>query len=229
MTAMHYRVYVLNLVKSNLAELRKAVQIYLDKPGYRTIGLFLILTLVLLPYGAQAHPITGQAIGFKTGFLHPLTGIDHVLAMLAVGMWGAELGGTALWALPVAFPLVMSLGGVAGILGLPMLPVEPGIAFSVIILGFVIATNFRPKLGVAVAIVSIFAIFHGYAHGVELPEQAAALPFCIGFVIATGLLHLIGIGIGELTKMSRGMFVLRTGGAGITCAGFALALHIISA
>lgn len=211
-------------------KLSKTVQSYTNKLGEpEMIRLILITSLLLLPKIAAAHPLTGQAIGFKTGFLHPLTGIDHVLAMLAVGMWGAELGGTALWALPVAFPLVMSLGGVAGILGLPMLPVEPGIAFSVIVLGFVIATNFRPNLAGAIAIVSIFAVFHGYAHGVELPDQAAALPFCIGFVIATGLLHLIGIGIGEVTKLSRGMFVLRTSGAGITCAGVALAMHLITA
>lgn len=210
--------------------LPKTVQAYPKKYGKsEMIRLLLVLSLFLIPDIASAHPIKGQAIGFWTGFFHPLTGIDHVLAMLGVGMWGAEIGGTALWALPVAFPLVMSLGGVAGILHLPMLPVEPGIDFSVIMMGLVIATNFRPKLGWAVAIVSIFAVFHGYAHGSELPDQVSALTFCIGFVLATGLLHLIGIGIGEITKLSRGMIVLRISGAGITCAGVALALHIITA
>lgn len=180
-----------------------------------------------LPEMASAHTGVGGASGFLAGFLHPMTGIDHVLAMLAVGMWGAELGGTAIWLLPVAFPLVMSIGGAAGILGLPMLAIEPGIAVSVIVLGGAIAFDYRPNFVIAALLCSVFAVFHGYAHGAELPGQAGAVFYCIGFVLATGLIHLAGIGIGLVTKLPHGLTMLRVGGAGISLAGFVLAARLL--
>jgi urease accessory protein len=168
-------------------------------------------------------PRSGADPALWLGWSTPLTGLDHILAMLAVGIWGAQLRGNAIWVLPVAFPLVMALGAVAGILALPMLPIEPGIAASVVALGVAIAMNFRPPLLVAAALVSVFAIFHGYAHGVELPRRADALPYCIGFVLATGLIHLSGIGIGQIIRLPRGLAVVRMSGTIIACGGVELA------
>jgi urease accessory protein len=177
---------------------------------------------------ACSHTNAGATSGFQAGFMHPLGGIDHLLAMLAVGMWGAELGGAAIWVLPVAFPLVMALGGVAGILGLPMVAIEPGIALSVIALGLAIAANLRPPLAAAAVLVGVFAIFHGYAHGAELPAQASALTYCIGFVIATGLIHLTGILVGLATKLKHGLSFVRCAGGAICLAGVLIALHVIA-
>lgn len=187
-------------------------------PSLRNAGLF--AALVLLPLAAGAHE--QGAIGanaFLTGFLHPLGGLDHMLAMLAVGMWGALLGMPALWLLPVAFPLLMAVGGVLGMVGFPLPTVELGIALSVLVLGAVIAINFRAPLWVSLLVVSFFAIFHGYAHGVELPAQTNPLSYSLGFVVATGLIHLAGIGIGMVTHLPRGMLLLRAGGGAIAAAG----------
>jgi urease accessory protein len=187
----------------------------------------LLLAWLTIPRLALAHSAAGSVSGFGAGFLHPISGVDHVLAMLAVGMWGAELGGSAMWTLPVAFPVVMSLGGVAGILGLPMIAIEPGIAASVIVLGAVIAANFRPHPVVATILVGVFAIFHGYAHGAELPHQVSPLDFCVGFVVATGLLHLTGIAIGAVTKLPHGLQLLRMGGALVAGGGVFLAHRLL--
>ena len=185
--------------------------------------------LLLLPAAAWAHTEgVANGSGFVAGFLHPLTGLDHTLAMLAVGLWGAQLGPPALWALPVGFPLVMALGGVAGIAGLPLPSVEGGIALSVIVLGAMIALDRRPPLAVAWALVAFFAVFHGYAHGKELPQHAGALAYSAGFVLATGLIHLTGIGIGTLVHARRGLPVLRAGGGAISLAGFYLAWRLIA-
>lgn len=176
---------------------------------------------------ALAHTGAEAGSGFATGFLHPLGGLDHVLAMLAVGMWGAQLGAPAIWALPIAFPLVMSFGGVAGILQAPMPAVEPGIALSVIVLGACIALDRRPPLWAAALLVSVFAIFHGYAHGTELPSQAGAVAYSAGFVLATGAIHLAGIAIGLVTQWPHGMRLLRAGGALISLAGLGLAWRLV--
>jgi urease accessory protein len=182
---------------------------------------------MLAPALAFAHEGAETRSGFASGFLHPLTGVDHVLAMLAVGMWGAQLGMPALWVLPVAFPLVMSLGGVAGILGLPLPAVEPGIVVSVIALGACIALDRKPPLWFAAGLVSLFAVFHGYAHGTELPSQAGAAAYSLGFVVATGLIHLTGIAIGTVTRLPNGSSLLRAGGAAISLAGVALAWRLL--
>jgi urease accessory protein len=189
----------------------------------------LALLLLAIPRLASAHSNVGGGLSFVTGFFHPFTGIDHLLAMLAVGIWGALLGGAALWMLPVSFPLIMALGAVAGILGLPMLAVEPGIVVSVIVLGAAIASNLRLPLLGATAFVGIFAIFHGYAHGAELPKHADVLPYCAGFVLATGLIHLMGIAVGMLSRWSWGPTWLRAGGAAIAGVGLLLGARLIVA
>jgi len=155
-----------------------------------------MMVLALAPAAALAHQETGQAAGFLSGLAHPVSGLDHVLAMIAVGLWGAVLGPPAIWVLPVAFPMVMALGGLMGLLGIPVPGVEIGIAVSAIVLGAMVLAEVRPSLWIAAAIVAFFAIFHGHAHGRELPEGASALLYSLGFVVATGLLHAAGIVIG---------------------------------
>ena len=174
---------------------------------------------VLAADAAHAHAQAGAATGFATGFMHPMTGLDHVLAMVAVGLWGAQLGPPALWLLPVAFPLTMAIGGLLGLLGVPLPGVEFGIAASAILLGLAVATERRPPLVVAALLVGFFAIFHGHAHGTELPPGENGLLYSIGFVVATGLLHLVGIGIGTLHRWRRGQLVLRVAGAVVCAAG----------
>jgi urease accessory protein len=186
------------------------------------------LLLALLPGSAFAHA-GGEAAGagFLTGFQHPLGGIDHVLAMLAVGMWGAQLGSPAIWALPVAFPMVMAFGGVAGILGIPLPAVELGVTFSVVVLGSMIALDRRPPLWGAALIVAFFAVFHGYAHGAELPGQTGAVAYSAGFVVATGMIHVTGIGIGFVVKVPHGSELLRIGGGAIALTGLLLAGQLL--
>ena len=170
---------------------------------------------------ANAHPETSTVGGFFAGIEHPLTGLDHIVAMVAVGLWGAYLGAPAMWLLPVVFPLVMALGGGVGVLGGPMSGVEITIAISGIVLGLVVALAARPPLWVAALIVGFFGFFHGYSHGIELPHSANPFTYAAGFVIATGLLHLTGISIGLLTRWSWGQVVVRTAGGVITIIGFA--------
>lgn len=175
------------------------------------------LLLVALP--AWAHEGGGQAAGFLSGMLHPISGLDHVLAMVAVGLWGAQLGAPAIWLLPVAFPLVMAFGGFLGLMGVPVPGVEIGIALSAVLLGVMVATQSRPPLGVAIALVGFFAVFHGHAHGTELPVGASGLLYSVGFVIATGLLHATGIAVGLVHRWERGRLALRGAGAAVTAAG----------
>lgn len=175
------------------------------------------LLLVALP--AWAHEGGGQAAGFLSGMLHPVSGLDHVLAMVAVGLWGAQLGAPAIWLLPVAFPLVMAFGGFLGLMGVPVPGVELGIALSAVLLGVMVATQSRPPLGVAIALVGFFAVFHGHAHGTELPVGASGLLYSVGFVIVTGLLHATGIAVGLVHRWERGRLALRGAGAAVTAAG----------
>jgi len=166
-----------------------------------------------------AHAEHGGGSGLTSGFLHPLGGIDHILAMVAVGLWGAQLGRPAIWVLPVAFPLVMALGGALGLMGFPLPGVEVGIAGSALVLGLLVAWAARPPLWLAATAIAIFAIFHGYAHGAELPAGANGLLYSLGFVIATGLLHGAGILIGALHRLPWGGYVLRFGGVIIAFGG----------
>lgn len=176
--------------------------------------------LVLLASPAFAH--TGNVGGgFASGFAHPLFGPDHVVAMVAVGLWGAFLGAPAIWLLPVVFPLVMAFGGALGILGVPIPGIEIGIALSAVALGLMVAGAAKPPLWFAASIVGAFAIFHGHAHGAELPGDADAVAYSFGFVIATGLLHLCGIAIGLLARWPAGRLVVRGAGGVIALVGVA--------
>jgi urease accessory protein len=168
---------------------------------------------------ACAHVLKGEAYGFLTGFLHPISGLDHVLAMVAVGLWGAQLGAPAIWMLPVAFPLVMAMGGMLGFLGVPIPGVEYGIAASAILLGAAVAFEVRPPIVVAGLLVGFFAIFHGHAHGTELPPGQSALLYSMGFVIATGCLHAVGIGIGTVHRWTWGQKLLRASGTMVAAGG----------
>jgi len=186
-------------------------------PGLRAAITGWALALVALP--ALAHVQGGQAAGFLTGLAHPASGLDHVLAMIAVGLWGAQLGAPALWLLPVTFPLVMAFGGFLGLLGIALPGVEVGIALSALALGLAVATSWRPPLAVAALLVAAFAVFHGHAHGTELPAGQSGLTYSIGFVVATGLLHLAGIGIGVIHRWPAGQAALRLLGAGVAAGG----------
>ncbi|MFO1074278.1 MAG: HupE/UreJ family protein [Geminicoccaceae bacterium] len=188
-------------------------------PKQRFWALLPALAVLLLAAPAWAHTGTGNLGGFAAGFLHPVTGADHVLAMVAVGLWGAELGMPLIWVLPVTFPLVMALGGVLGGLGVPLPGIETGIACSVLVLGAMVALALRPPVWLAMVIVGIWAVFHGYAHGAELPEAADPFAYGIGFVLATGCLHLVGIGIGTISHWPAGRVAVRAGGAAICAAG----------
>ena len=184
----------------------------------------LLLAALLLLAGAEpvlAHEQAGQAQGFLTGFRHPLSGLDHVLAMIAVGLWGAQLGPPALWLLPVTFPMVMAIGGFLGLMGVPLPGVEIGIALSALLLGSVVSCETKPPLMVAASLVGFFAIFHGHAHGTELPAGQSGLAYSIGFVVATGLLHGTGIAFGLVHRWRAGRIALRTAGAAVALAGVA--------
>jgi urease accessory protein len=195
------------------------------RDSFPAMALLILATALLAPATVFAHNPAGIAGGFASGFLHPLTGIDHILAMVAVGIWGAQLGAPAIWALPVAFPLVMSVGGSLGVRGVFLPGVEIGIAASALLLGFMIFRAARPPLYAAALLVGFFAIFHGYAHGTELPNAANPLAYGVGFVLATGLLHGSGIAIGLLRRWPSGARTLQIVGGGISLTGLFLLVH----
>lgn len=179
------------------------------------------VSLILQTSGVDAHTGTGVAGGFVSGIQHPIFGLDHLVAMVAVGLWGAFLGRPAIWVLPIIFPLVMAFGGVFGIAGVPLPGVELWIAASAIVLGVCVLLSLNPPLWVAGIIVGAFAIFHGHAHGAELPEAANPLSYALGFMIATGLLHLAGIAFGMLATQPAGRVAVRGAGAVIAVVGLA--------
>lgn len=178
------------------------------------------LAAAFLPSGAAAHSSGGLADGFASGAMHPVLGLDHLVAMVAVGLWGAQLGRPLVVALPLAFPMMMALGGVLGMAGLSLPGVEIGIAGSAIVLGLAVLAAWRAPEIVAVALVAAFAIFHGMAHGLELPEAAAPIAYGAGFLVATGLLHLAGIAIGMLHDTpAPGPFAVRIAGGVVVLVG----------
>ena len=187
------------------------------------------LALAIFAGPAAAHSGTGLAGGFASGFAHPFGGGDHLLAMVCVGIWGALLGPPLRYALPVVFPLLMVGGAVGGMFALPMPPVELGIALSVLVLGGCIATAWRAPPWLAVAIVALFAVFHGYAHGRELPSAADPVGYSLGFVFATGLLHVLGIGVGEGALRTGHVRIIRAVGAAIGLVGAAYLWSAIAA
>lgn len=182
--------------------------------------------LCLLPAAVHAHPGHG-ASGFIPGVIHPVSGADHILAMVAVGIWASQLGGKALWAVPAAFVSVMSLGGALGMAHAPLPFVEQGILASVLVLGLLIVTAARVPLAAGMCIVSAFALFHGHAHGAEMPSSSAALSYALGFTLATAALHAAGICLGSaLSNAARSEWVRAAGGV-ILAGGGAMALGLI--
>lgn len=164
-----------------------------------------------------------------SGFLHPLSGFDHALAMIAVGLWGAILGRPLIVLLPIVFPLTMAFGGMLGIAGTPFPPVELGIAISVLALGLMVMLAVRASVILAATIVAAFALFHGYAHGQEAPSVADPVGYCVGFVLCTSLLHLVGIALGALKAFPKGMLVIRAAGAAIALSGLYFAAGALTA
>lgn len=190
----------------------------------QSFGLMLKVTLGAIAAWAiagpaEAHKGTGLPGGFASGFIHPLTGFDHLLAMVSVGLWGAFLGRPLIVALPVIFPTVMAFGAFLGMSNVRFPPTELGIAISVLVLGVVIAAAWKAPVWAACLVVAIFALFHGYAHGKELPSAADPIGYSVGFVLATGLLHVAGIGLGLLNHRPGGEVATRVMGAGVAVAG----------
>lgn len=163
---------------------------------FRPILRATALAAGLLPAVAYAHTGVGDTGSFAHGFLHPISGLDHVLAMVMVGILAWQLGGKAIWALPAAFVAVMALGGVMGAVGIDIPFIEAGIALSVVVLGAIVAMGVKAPVAFAAALVGLFAVFHGHAHGSEMPETAGGLAYAAGFMMATALLHAFGIGAG---------------------------------
>jgi urease accessory protein len=168
---------------------------------------------------AAAHMGTGLPGGFISGFRHPFSGIDHLLAMVSVGLWGAFLGRPLIYVLPVVFPAMMVVGAIMGMFVVPLPPVEIGIALSVLVLGGCIALSVRAPIWAASVIVAVFALFHGYAHGKELPSAADPVGYSAGFVLATGLLHVLGICLGSLNNLPNGVVATRSLGGAIALMG----------
>jgi urease accessory protein len=186
--------------------------------------LALPATLALLPSAAMAHTGVGDVGGFAHGFWHPITGLDHVLAMVLIGVLAWQLGGRALWLVPATFVLVMAVGGALGIAGMSLPLVELGIALSVVVLGAAVALGIRAPVAVAMGVAGLFAIFHGHAHGAEMPGDASGLAYGVGFMIATALLHLCGLGLGYLVAAAgdRYAVVVRSAGGLAAIAGIAI-------
>lgn len=174
---------------------------------------------LLLSPPAQAHIVQGEAAGFLSGFQHPISGWDHIIAMVSVGLWGAQLGAPAIWLLPITFPVVMAVGGFLGLMGVPLPAVEIGIAMSALLLGAAVMIQWRPPLLAAAALVGVFALFHGHAHGAELPPGESGLLYSIGFVVATGCLHLTGVAVGTVHQWSWGRRALQGAGACVAMGG----------
>jgi urease accessory protein len=185
------------------------------------------LLLCLAPSVAFAHTGIGDASGLSHGLIHPVSGLDHVLAMVTVGLFAAHLGGRALWLVPASFMAMMAVGGVLGFEGVGMPFVEVGIALSVIVLGATVALRWSPPLAGATGLVGLFALFHGHAHGAELPAGAAAADYAAGFLLATAGLHALGVAVGlGLSRLAAAPLkrVSQVGGTGIALAGLALLL-----
>jgi len=181
--------------------------------------------LVAFSGAAEAHVGHGSTVGFAAGFAHPLSGLDHMLAMVAVGLFAARLGGKALWQVPGAFVAMMALGGILGMNGFSLPYVELGIAASVIVLGAAVALEFSLPTAAAMGLAGFFALFHGHAHGSEMPLVASGFSYGAGFIAATILLHGLGLGLGVATLRatgSRSSDVVKVAGTAIAVAGFGL-------
>jgi urease accessory protein len=194
------------------------------------LGIAAVLFAAIFSTGALAHTDAGATTGFAYGFGHPIGGLDHVLAMVAVGLFAFLLKGRALWLVPAAFVGTMALGGIVGVFGIPVPLVELGIALSVVAIGGLIAFGKSIPVVAAMAIVGAFSIFHGHAHGAEMPETMSGIAYGLGFMLATALLHgagiLAGFGIGRLGEV-HGMKLARASGAAMSVAGLAIVVGIL--
>ncbi len=182
-------------------------------------------TLVFLPVAASAHVGVGDTYGFIHGFSHPLSGIDHILAMVAVGLFAVQLGGRMLWLMPLTFVSAMALAGIVGMSGISLPFVEIGIGISVVVLGLAIVFRLSVPTFVAMSFIGFLAIFHGHVHGAEMPERVSALAYGIGFICATALLHAIGVGLALAVSEAGRVYNLRivqVGGGAIAIAGVAI-------
>jgi urease accessory protein len=191
----------------------------------RCLARAVVAAVLLAPTAAFAHSGIGHGLGFMHGFAHPLGGIDHLLAMVAVGLFAWQLGGRALWLVPTTFMLVMAAGGALGIHGAPMPFVEIAIAVSIVVLGTIVALRTKAPLIMAVALAALFAVFHGHAHGAEMPLAASATAYACGFLLATALLHAGGIVLGFVIGRAGegfGRYAFRVGGALVALAGVAI-------
>jgi urease accessory protein len=173
---------------------------------------------------ALAHSGIDHALSFASGFTHPFTGLDHLLAMVAVGLWAGLNGGRALWAWPVAFVGVMIGGGALGMAGIGLPLVEPGILASVVVLGLLVLAATRLPIAAGAVLVGLFALLHGHAHGEELPTAAAAASYSAGFALATAALHALGLGVACFSATANARLAVRAGGALVAAAGLYLAL-----
>jgi len=186
-----------------------------------------LFVLALFPASLWAHQGGDIAGGLISGLKHPVTGLDHVVAMIAVGLWGAQLKKPAIWVLPVVFPIIMAVGGALGVAGVPVPGIEIGIAASAIVLGLMVLTAAKPSMWLAITIVAVFAVFHGYAHGTELPDSAEPLAYAVGFVTMTGLLHVSGILIGLIGDLKVGKIIVRLLGALVSMVGIYYLINAI--
>ena len=191
------------------------------KPSFR--GVVLLLAALIVPSLAHAHVGVGETSGFLHGVGHPLNGLDHICAMIAVGLWAAQMAGRSIWAVPLTFVGVMALGGFSGVIGVNLPFVEMGIVISVLALGVLVAASVRLPLAASVIIVGLFAAFHGHAHGAAMPEASPGLAYAAGFIVATALLHALGIGLGITTQRLARPQVVRFAGIAIAlCGGYLL-------
>jgi urease accessory protein len=197
----------------------------MNRIALRLAAASLALVAVAVPTIASAHPGHEGAPGFVHGFLHPLGGLDHILAMVAVGLFAARLGGRALWLVPASFVVTMAVAGVAGMTGFALPYVEAGIALSILVLGAAIALETTMPVAAAMGLVAFFAVFHGHAHGAEMPETMSGLAYGGGFIAATAALHALGIGLGLFIGRSGETVsrrILQVGGGAAALAGAAL-------
>lgn len=185
----------------------------------QALSLASLMVLLTAPSLVHAHTGAGHTTGFAHGFAHPLGGLDHMLAMAAVGIWASQAGGRALWALPAAFVSMMTLGSVLGMAGVTAPFIEEGILLSVLVLGLLIAAAARLQIAASIVITGLFAAFHGHAHGAEIPGAASGLEYAVGFVLATCFLHLSGAGAGLLFKRLDQARLVRYAGGAIAAGG----------
>lgn len=183
------------------------------------VAMGLTVLLLLIANGADAHTFGAAGAGFAEGVGHPVGGLDHLLAMTAVGLWAGLKGGRAVWMVPLSFVVMMAVGGVVGMLGIPVPMVEPGIAGSVLVFGVLIAWSSRLPVGLGMAVVGLLAICHGHAHGTEMPQAASAIRYGLGFVLGTGVLHAVGVGLGMVGRERLPAPLMRVGGATIAAVG----------